>query len=195
MTKGMKRHQGGFNLIETMIVLALIGAAVGVALVYQSRAQASQQANGTISAVSNIASKLRTFYAPTGSYAGLSGTVVNGMALVMQPLTWNGTASRVMDPWGNAMTIVGNAANATPTFVITIGGTTAALDREVCTTVASALVNGADAVRVGAFADITTTDGLVGGGNAYKSMGGTPSVTDLAAGCQAANPVIALQYH
>lgn len=190
-----KKSQRGFSLIETMIVLALIGTAVGLALVYQSRAQAAQQANGTVSAITNMAGKIRTFYAPTGSYAGISGTVVNGMSLVNQPLTWNATATSVMDPWGNAMAFVGNAAGATPTFVVTIGGTTSALDKEVCNTIASALVNGADAVNIGASTGITTTNGLVGGGSAYKAPGGTPSATNLSTGCTATNPVIALQYH
>jgi type II secretory pathway pseudopilin PulG len=190
-----KRSQTGLSLIETMIVLALIGTAVGLALVYQSRAQAAQQAIATVSALTNMAGKVRTFYAPTGSYTGISGSVINGMSLVNQPLTWNATATSVMDPWGNAMTFVGNAVGATPTYVITIGGTTSPLDKEVCNTIATAMVSGADAVNIGASASITTTAGVAGGGSAYKLAGGIPNASNLSVGCQAENPVIALQFH
>jgi prepilin-type N-terminal cleavage/methylation domain-containing protein len=185
--------QVGFTLIELMIVLGIIGLMVGSLLVYQSRASSNSQTKDMITAVSNMASKIRTYYQAQGTYNGLSASAINGMALVTSPLTWDGT--NIRDAWGNAMQFVGNASGAAPSFVITIGGTTSALDKEACTGMTTGLGNAADVVQVGASTAITTTNGLAGGGSAYKTSSGTISVSNMTTGCGATNPVIALQYH
>jgi hypothetical protein len=141
-----------------------------------------------------MASKIRTYFGPAGTYNGITAASVNGMSLVSQPLTWDGT--NIRDPWGNIINIVGNAAGAAPSFVITLGGSTSPLDKEACTGMATGLGNGADTVRAGGTtAAVTTTNGIIGGGNIYKTTAGVLSVPNLSTGCTDTNPVIGLQFH
>lgn len=183
----------GFTLIEIMVALGIMGAGVSIVLFYQGRAQATSSAKDATSAIANMVSKAKTYFAGAGSYNAITPAVLNSMGLVTQPLTWDGT--NIRDPWGNVMGIAGNAAGTAPTFVATIGGATSAIDREVCTALATALANGADAVNIGASTAITTTNGIVGGGSAYKTTAGVLSIVNLNTGCTATNPTIGLQFH
>lgn len=195
MKQAVNNKQRGFGLVEILIVLVIAGALIAAAVARSGKADNKRLANETAATLSNIITTLRSVRAPSGTYNGLSATEVNGMNVVGQPLTWNSTGSTINDPWGNATAWVGNASGATPTFVVTIGGTVTPLDKEVCNILATTLVNMADVVNVGASTAITTTNGLVGGGSAYKTAGGTPNASNLSTGCSATNPVIGLQFH
>lgn len=192
----MQKKHHGFTLIEIMITLAIIGAAVAVVLVYQNRAESGAKVSQTVTAMTNMTSKIKGFYASAGTYTGLDAKQINSMGLVTQPLTAivNAGATTMYDPWGNVMGVAGNAANATPTFVITIGGNVNKLTAEECVSLATNLANGADVVNVGDSTVITTNNGLVGGGSAYKA-GNAVVMANLTTGCGANNPTIGLQYH
>lgn len=184
----------GFTLIEIMIALGIIGAATAVVLGYQSMAQRNAQTKDTITAVSNMASKIKTYYAAQGTYNSISAAAINGMSLVTQPLTYDGT--NIRDAGGNTVSIVGNAVGAAPSFVITLGGTASPLDKEACTGMTTGLGNGADVVRVGGTTTaVTTTNGVVGGGHTYKANTGVTDMGNLSTGCQETSPVIGMQFH
>ena len=207
------KKQLGFSMIELMVVLAVIGAAIATVLIYQQRAQSNNQANNVVQAQTSMVNKIRMFLGPSGTYNALSTAAVIAMNVAISPLIVNATAGTINDPWGNALTFTGNAAVAgSPTsFVITIGGTTAAIDHESCNIIASSLVNGADVVHIGLTANLTTgvlgsiTQGTLNGtataGNTagnlklYKAANGVPDGAALAVGCGLALPVIGLQYH
>ena len=179
------RRQMGFTLIEIMIALGVIGTAVAAVLYYQSRAEHGQSANKTAQDVSMMASKIKGLLGPSNSYGPLTPAWVNSSALVNSPMKYDGT--NLQDPWGNTMSVNGN----TTTFAITVGGSTSALDKEVCTSIASKMVSNATAIHIGA---ATATAGVVAGGSAYKAVGGTADGALLATGCNVANPVIAMQF-
>lgn len=191
--KKVANKQAGFGLVEMLIVLVIVGAIIGAVVSRQGKADNKRMANEVSATLSTLLTTLRSVRAPSGTYNGLAAAEVNGMNVVAQPLTWNGTT--INDPWGNPMGFVGNAAAAAPTFVVTIGGTVNPLDKEVCNILATTLVGVADVVNIGASTAITTTNGLVGGGSAYKAAGGTPNAANLSTGCQTTNPVIGLQFH
>lgn len=191
--KKVANKQAGYGLVEILIGLVIVGALIAAVVARQNKADNKRLANDTSATLSNLITTMRSVRAPSGTYNGLASAEVNGMNVVGAPLSWNGTT--ITDPWGNPLQFVGNAANAAPTFVVTVGGTVTPLDREVCNIIATQLVGIADVMNIGTSTAITTTNGLVGGGSAYKTAGGTPTAANLATGCQAANPVIAMQMH
>ena len=186
VSKGKK--QRGMTLIEVMIGLGIFGLILGAVLYYQTRAENSQRANQQATDLAQIASKVKTYYGPSNSYSALSAASINNMALINAPMKYDGT--NVIDAFGNAMTITG----ATRTFAITVGGSTAALDKEVCTSIATKLAANALVINVGSAAAAAT--GAVSGGSVYKaSASATPNAANLATGCAEASPIIAAQFN
>ena len=191
-----KKKSAGFSMIEFLAWTALAGLAAAGVMAYKSKGNTTATANQMVAAMSNLQQNLTTFMAPSG-YNGLTAQTVNQMGLAVAPLTVSGSgASTVInDAWGNAMTFTGNAAGATGTYVITIGGTTTPLSTEACVAIVNGLVNSADDVNVGASTAVTTTSGLVGGGTTVKSASTSYSAASAATGCAATNPVIGFQFH
>jgi prepilin-type N-terminal cleavage/methylation domain-containing protein len=197
----MRTKRRGFSLIEALIALAIIGAAIAIGLAYHSKVEYDSRMSGTVSAVSNMTSKIRVYYASVGSYNGLDQARVNVMGLMMPPLIWDGAAIR--DPWGHNVNVLGNIPNAAPAFAIKFGEVGATgpsgvpLTFEECVSLATQLAGGADRVNVGEWTVVGVGGGQVSGGKAYKAAGNVLSMANLtdAAGCGAANPAVALQYH
>jgi prepilin-type N-terminal cleavage/methylation domain-containing protein len=192
MTQRNKLERG-FSLIELIIVLAIIAASVALILDRQSKAQESNKSNDTVQAVSYMVSKIKTFYSSSGSYTGLSASVINGMSLLNQPLKWDG--ANILDAWNNPLGVSGNLVTGTPSFALSIGGSVNALNKETCAALATALASGADVVNVGSGTDVQISSGVVSGGSIYKSSSGTLTVGNVATGCSLPNAVIGLQFH
>jgi prepilin-type N-terminal cleavage/methylation domain-containing protein len=199
----MQKKHGGFTLIETMIAVAVIGAAIALVLVHHRQVESNERVSGTVAAVSNMASKIRTYYRSLGSYNSLGSIQLSTLGFAIPPLTSYGGV--IYDPWGSMMNMSGNAAGASFTFTITVGGgglvgpgqpASIPLTSEECVSLATQLANGADRVNVGDRATVTFGNGLAGGGMQYKAVNGL-SMANLidAAGCGAAHPMIVFQYH
>lgn len=186
-----RSKQGGWAMAETMLAVTVSAVLVSGGLVLYSKATASNQSQSVGSAVSDMASKIQKNFAMRGSYDTLNAATVNGMGLVSSPLVW--ATNKVQDPWGNQMNISGNANGASATFAITLGGSTAALDKSTCVDIATQLATSADVIRVGA--DAAAASGLVSGGTVYKAASSNPPDPAVLATACAASPVIALQWH
>ena len=186
MTMNRKKIRGAFGLVELLIVLAIVGAGLVLMLNRSDRADRISAANELAEDVPIMVSKIKGLAGASNSYTSVTAQRLSQWSVLPAKIKWDGAA--LNDPFGNAMTVNGN----TNTFAITIGGATAALDQEVCSTVASRLAGGANAVRIGTAA--TATSGTISGGNVYKAVGGTPDAAALATGCSEATPVIAFQF-
>lgn len=190
------KNQKGFTVIEALIVIGL--ALAGLALVLSNSTKAGNKSNikDAVTTASNMVTVVHDNLASSGSFNALTAAVVNGLAVVDAPYTFDGT--NIRDPYGNVVTFVGNAAAAgtAPSFVKTFGGATNPISSADCSTFAKGMVSKADIVRIGAAASMTTTNGLAGGGSVYKAnAGATPDITALTTGCAATNPMIVMQFH
>ena len=187
----------GFSLIELIIVLAIIAGGIALILYRQSKTEEATRVSDEVQSISFMVSKIKSFFSSTGSYETLVTATPVQMSLLAAPLKLNGT-DRIVDAWGNAVEILGNAAGASPSFAITIGG--ASMGRDTCAALASALAGGADSVSVGQVTALsssagTASSGTITGGSLYKSSSNVINIQNLGAGCSSANPQIGLQFH
>ena len=183
-------RSAGYALAELLLAVAvvalLVGISAGAYAFLRGGINADDQATKTISLAADIQKNWRN----AGSYATLAPAELNKLALVQKPLKWDGT--NVQDGYGNTMAISGG----TTSFVITIGGTTNAVSKEDCASIANRLANGvATNVNVGsaAAAGTAANAGQVTGGNVFKA-GTTINQASLGTGCSETNPVIAASF-
>ena len=194
--QGLAKDQG-FSLIELIIVLAIVAGGIALILYRQSKTEEATRVSDEVQSVSFMVSKIKSFFASTGSFETLSTSTPIQMSLLTPPLKLSGT-DRILDAFGNSVEIQGNAVGASPSFAITIGG--ASMGRDTCAALVSALAGGADAVSVGQVAALSTlsgtaSSGTVSGGSVYKSATTPPNIQNLGTGCTSANPLIGLQFH
>lgn len=179
------RKQTGWGLLETIIVIGIVGGLLAYIVSNQTRADngvaGNKLAEGTTTMVAGIKKRL----VPSRTYAALSASWLNSNGLVVEPFTWDGT--NVKDPFGNSVNLTG----VTTTFALTIGGTEQ-VPQDVCSTFASTMAPNATNINLGAAA--TVSNGAVSGGTAYKTAANTDPVGTALSNCSATSNVIALQF-
>jgi len=190
-------HQRGFSLIELIIVLAIIAGGIALILYRQSKTEEATRVSDEVQSVSFMVSKIKSFFAATGSYETLNTATPIQMSLLTPPLKLNG-ADHILDAFGNSVELQGNASGASPSFAITIGG--GSMGRDTCAALASALAGGADVVTVGQVNALsassgTPNSGTLSAGSVYKSLTTSPNIQNLGSGCSSASAVIGLQFH
>src|SRR5471030_111452 len=195
MKKGFKKQSmAGFTLIEIMIALAITGVGTAVVLAYQSNASTGQDTQNAVNTVQTMMGKTHSYIGSSGTYFGMSAAMVNTVASTLSPLVWDGT--NIRDPNGNIMNWIGNASGAAASYVVTYGGATKPITKEACAQFASGFLQGADAIYVGGTTTpVTTTNGIAGAGNAYKTALGVVNAANLATGCADTSPVVVIQMH
>ena len=152
-----KAKQTGFTLIEIIIALAILGAAISGMLYYQSRAETSQKVNDMITASVSMISNIKNNYGPSGSFAAV--TIANLIAGGMAVSPFTAGATTITDPFGNAMLAEGSATQ----FAVRMGP----LSKEVCVSLANGLVANALILNVGNVTAVTS--GALTGGGVYKA--------------------------
>ncbi len=65
-------HQRGFSLIELIIVLAIIAGGIALILYRQSKTEEATRVSDEVQSVSFMVSKIKSFFAATGSYETLN---------------------------------------------------------------------------------------------------------------------------
>lgn len=173
------RRQKGFTLIEIIIALAVIGVAIAGMLYYQSRAEAGQKANNTVSALTSMVGNIKSTFAPANSFAGVSAANLISAGAVVEPFTGAGTA--ITDPWGGAVVVGGS-----PGF---FGISLQAPNAEVCMKIVTGLVRNASRVTVHTaaptfVATATTAETMLTTGTVVKANAADVfNATNAAAGC------------
>jgi hypothetical protein len=187
----------GFSLIELIIVMAIIAGGIALILYRQSKTEEATRVSDEVQSISFMVSKIKSFFASTGSYETLATGTPIQMSLLTPPLKLSGT-DRIVDAWGNSVELLGNSVGASPSFAITIGG--ASMGKDTCAALASALAGGADVVAVGQVAALSTqsgtaSSGTISGGSVYKQIGSGANIQNLGSGCASPNALIGLQFH
>jgi len=168
-----KKNQGGFSLLELAVVIAVIAILVIIVVKTSSSVSSTRKASAEVSGLSTLIQNSKQ-YKTGGSY---------GVALVLDPIliaanqvpgqvTVSGAA--LLNQWGGAITITGNAASLSvsdagvsadaceavvtgagstdPTMVTTVGGTVAVVANGQISAAAAATACGTGTVTI-----VTTT--------------------------------------
>lgn len=182
---GFVKKQRGLAMVDygLFIVLAIIFILGSYAVYKSSRTtmNAGELAEKTVMLVTDI----NQHWKGQGSYTTVSPIEVNKLAIIRNPIRFDGT--NMSDAWGNTMALNGNATS----FALTIGGATTPLGQDECATIVGRMRTLATEIRIGSNA--TASGGLVSGGNVYVN-GATVTQSGLTDGCSAASPVIAAKF-
>lgn len=109
-----KRPQGGFALTELLLTIGIIALVLGAIAAVAITTGASQAAQNEARLIDTAANKIRSIYASTASYAGLTTGVAEGFELFPESMG----AAPTINTWGGTVTIVTPPANvATPAGV------------------------------------------------------------------------------
>lgn len=163
-------RQGGFSLIEVLIVVAIAAVAIAFIAPRITKGFAGSQANDEVQNVQSVLGVLRELKGQNGY--GASANLVPALhSKDALPGAWTVTGSpptEVTNPWGGAVTIAATASGAAVVI------TSAAVPAAACNTLVARMLS-AGSIR-------TTTVG----GNAVAS-GATP--TQIATACGAGEDV------
>lgn len=110
MKRTNPRAQAGVNLIELLLVLAIITAIVIAAFVLFPRVQAGMAANNTNTQNSASVAQVQTIYTK-GNYSTLSNTIAIQADVFPEDMV---DGNNVINQWGGAVTIQGSLSDGTP---------------------------------------------------------------------------------
>lgn len=185
-----KRRQKGFTLIEIIIALAVIGVAIAGMLYYQSRAEAGQKANNSVSALTTMVGNIKSTFAPSNSFAGVTAANLVSAGLVVEPFTAVGNT--ITDPWGQTF-VVGGAQGF-------FGLGVEAPNSEACMKIVTGLVRNAARVTVHTAAPVfvttaTSAETMLTTGTVVKAnASGAFDAGAAATGCGAATAHIGMVF-
>jgi len=180
--KSIQRNQGGFSLVEILLVLGIIAILAIAAFIIFPQVQASNRANTEQSNITTITAGVKNLYGATREYGGLSATVVNRARIA--PPSMNGgafaTATTLSSSWSGDVqvgpsTINGDLGNA-PFRYFKLRYL--AMPTEVCTKLVPGLAQNFEHVIVGA-TDVKTASTQPVAGTIVTACQGTNGVVDV----------------
>lgn len=177
LTTRLGRRQAGVTLGETLIVLVIGGALLGLAFVGLRTANSNLQSDDLGRGAVTLAGEIKRVN-QTGGYASVSADTVKGIV----PGNWKYDGTDVLDSAGNAVGLSGAVAS----FAMIFNN----LSEENCRKVIPSLAGMAYKVNVGA---VTGAAGVISGGSTYKAANGTVDGAAAATGCAVANAKIGIE--
>ena len=154
--KSIQRNQGGFSLVEILLVLGIIAILAIAAFIIFPQVQSSNRANSELTNITTIAAGVKNLFGSTRDYQDVTTGVVN-QARVFPP-SMNGNQFGVADPiqssWNSDVDV--NPINCDGTAAPG-GGAAArcfeiaytAVPSEVCSKLVPGLIQNFELVRVG----------------------------------------------
>lgn len=182
---GARSRQRGLALADLALWVVVGGVIIAGGMMTYNFLKGSVSAGDMGEKTALMVSDIQKNWKNAGTFASVTPAEVNKIALVRNPLKYDGT--NLVDAWGNTMTLNGGPAS----FALTIGGSTVPMQQDDCATVVQRIAQMAASVRVGA--DAAAAAGAISGGTVYKS-GATITQAGLTDGCSATNPIIAAQF-
>lgn len=167
--KSIQRNQGGFSLVEILLVLGIIAILAIAAFIIFPQVQAANRANAEQANVTTITAGIKNLYGATRDYGTATTAIVNQARIF--PASMNGgdfsAAAAINSSWDGAVTVIGasdilgaapSATAADRFFTITY----AAMPSEVCSRLVPGLVQNFEAIYVGtpAAATLASDPGL-----------------------------------
>ena len=165
----------GYSVMELVITMGVIGAALATAMIYQGKAASQNRVNNFATALQDTVSKVRAAYIsdPNG-FSSVTGTTIGNMKLYSPPIKFDGTS--LYTPFTtDAVTVAGNATQFWWQFTV---------NQDECVAVGT---------RIGQFAYSSSVSN--GGWQVFQdSTNGSWNMTNLINGCKAGSPVTLLFY-
>lgn len=191
-----KKFNKGLSLLESVVVLGILGTVLSGVVIYQQRAEASQARQSAVTALVNTAVEARqTFGLPTnGNYAGVTNANLVSSGLVITPFT--GSGSNITTPWSTPLTSAGNVGAFAVQFSVPDSGTCNAVVSRLGSSAARIVVN-TTAATLGGVATVGETLLLPGTGSAVvkASAGAAYDAANAATACNAAGRFIGVAWN
>lgn len=149
--KSIQRKQGGFSLVEILLVLGIIAILAIAAFIIFPQVQAANRANTEQSNITTIAAGVKNLYGATRNYNGISASTLIKAKIAPSSMYANdSTATALTSSWSApvaiaASTPTGGTGTANSQFTLTYSD----VPSEVCTRLVPGLLANFSSVTVG----------------------------------------------
>lgn len=138
-----RRNLSGVTLLETMLLLAIVGLLVVLSVRYYQSSSATQKANQVVQQVQSVVSSVDSVTVGKGTYSGIN----NSSILTLLP------SSGLTLQWGGSITVTGSS---TTVYTISISS----VPKEVCPLVTAKLLRDSHLGSVAPTCNSTTPTNL-----------------------------------
>lgn len=177
--------QGGFSLVEILLVLGVIAILAIAAFIIFPQVQAGSRANTEQSNITTITAGVKNLYGAKRDYTGINAETVNKARIA--PSSMNGgdfaTATTLTSSWNGDVAV---AVGADPkTFTVAY----ADMPSEVCTRLVPGLLQNFTGVGFGADAAAAVTDA-----EGTTALNGQSNPGAVVTSCQGTNGVVSVAF-
>ncbi len=123
MSRSFNLRQRGISLLEVLLSVAIISSILITATQYFLKARKDQAINHAVSEIASVMGALQDWDGGTNNFSGLSSDAILNLYnagflpdttdLQLTPTTGTPTSAKLMNPWGNEITVVGTTNSAT----------------------------------------------------------------------------------